>query len=58
MKKFKIIHKSACMILAKIEKVEDDNSKPTTDSMIKEYSEKYRESISKPIQCHYIISKI
>ena len=58
MKKNKIVHKSACMILAKVEKVEDDNSKPTTDSMIKEYSEKYRESISSPVHCPYIISKI
>lgn len=58
MKKIKITHKSACMILAKIEKVENDYSKPTTNSMIKEYSEKYRESISSPIHCPYIISKI
>lgn len=58
MEKNKVIHKSACVILAKIEEVESDYAKPTTNSMIKEYSEKYRESISSPVHCPYIISKI
>jgi hypothetical protein len=58
MKKSKGDIKSVSLILAKIELVKQGEGVPSTNDMIKEYSEKYRESISKPVFCPYIISKI
>jgi hypothetical protein len=58
MRKEKSRHKPATLILAKIEKVEENEKVSTLDLMIKEWSERYRESITKPLNCPYIISKI
>jgi hypothetical protein len=58
MKKINYEKKSVSLILAKKEFIDTKSNGVSMDNMIIEFSSRYRESITKPIYCPYIISKI
>jgi hypothetical protein len=58
MKKINYEKKSVSLILAKVEIIDTTIKGLSMDDMIIEFSSRYRESVTKPIYCPYIMSKI